>query len=213
MSATSKGRFVTLEGIEGVGKTTNLELITRYLSERGIEVLQTREPGGTEIGEAIRNLLLSTEYPPMHAQTELLLMFAARAEHIQQRILPALAEGKWVVCDRFTDATYAYQGAGRGIEAARIAVLEDWVQGDFRPDLTLILDAPVEVGLARANRRSQADRFEREEVGFFERIRAIYLKRAKEHGARYRVIDAAAPLADVQRQLTRVLDELLEPSA
>lgn len=205
------GRFITLEGGEGVGKSSNLDFIRRHLETTGRAVVVTREPGGTPLGEAVRTLLLDHRGEGMGADAELLLMFAARAEHLTRVIRPALAEDKWVLCDRFTDATYAYQGGGRGIAAARIAALESWVQGPLRPDLTLLLDAPVSVGLARAAaRRSEGDRFEREQADFFERVRNAYLHLAKQAPTRYRVIDAAQPLDHVQRQLGTALDEFLQ---
>jgi dTMP kinase len=204
------GRFITLEGGEGVGKSSNLDFIRRRLEAAGKRVTVTREPGGTPLGEAVRTLLLDHRGEGMGTDTELLLVFAARAEHLARVIRPALAEDKWVLCDRFTDATYAYQGGGRGIAAARIAALESWVQGPLRPDLTLLLDAPVAVGMARAAGRSgEGDRFEREQADFFERVRSVYLHRAQQSPARYRVIDAAQPLDRVQQQLGAVLDEFL----
>ncbi len=210
MSKTARGKFITIEGIEGVGKSTNIEIITQFLTARGIDVVVTREPGGTPVSEAIRGLLLSTELPGMHEHTELLLMFAARAEHLQRLIIPALEQGKWVVCDRFTDATYAYQGGGRGIPNERIAALEDWVQGALRPDITLLLDTDVQTGLARAKNRSEADRFEQETVAFFERVRAHYLKMAQAHPERYWVVDASGALEQVQSQLKALLSGLVE---
>jgi dTMP kinase len=204
------GRFITVEGIEGVGKTTNIDFIHRQLLAAGWEVLLTREPGGTPLAEAIRGLLLDPDYTGMDARCELQLVFAARAEHLAKVIRPALAQGKWVLCDRFTDATYAYQGGGRGIEAGIIAALETLVQGDFRPDLTLLLDVPVATGMARAGKRGSLDRFEQEQVAFFERVRACYLDMAREHAARYRVIDAAQSLDQVQRELAGVLESYLQ---
>lgn len=210
---SARGRFLTVEGIEGVGKSTNVAFLRAGLEARGLEVEVTREPGGTEVAEAIRRLLLARELPAMHAHTELLLMFAARAEHLERRIKPALEAGRWVLCDRFTDATYAYQGAGRGIDAQRIAVLEDWVQGALRPDATVLLDAPVEVGLARARNRSAEDRFEGETVAFFERVRACYLERAAREPQRYHLVDAARPLSEVRAQLEALLDRLTGTAA
>jgi dTMP kinase len=206
------GRFITVEGIEGVGKTTNIDFIHRQLLAAGREVLLTREPGGTPLAEAIRGLLLDPEYTGMDARCELQLVFAARAEHLAKVIRPALEQGKWVLCDRFTDATYAYQGGGRGIETSIIAALEMLVQGDFRPDLTLLLDVPVAVGLARAGKRGALDRFEQEQVDFFDRVRMCYLDMAREHPARYRVIDAGQPLAQVQQDLAAVLTNFLHTS-
>ncbi len=204
-----RGRFITLEGSEGSGKSTNLAFIHQYLLESGIDVVLTREPGGTPVGETIRELLLDHRNNEMASDTELLLMFAARAQHLHELILPALEAGKWVLCDRFTDATYAYQGAGRGIENDRIALLEQWVQGDLRPDLTFFLDLPVEQGLARAGERSAPDRFEREQLDFFERVRQGYLHQASRAPERYRVVDASVSLAAVQSQLKVLLDNYM----
>lgn len=200
-----KGRFITVEGIEGVGKTTNIAFIRQQLVAAGKDVVLTREPGGTPLGEAIRALLLDPAYAGMEVTCELQLMFAARAEHLARVIRPALEGGRWVLCDRFTDATYAYQGGGRGIDTDIIARLEQLVQGDFRPDLTLLLDVPVDIGLARASDRGTPDRFEQEKAEFFERVRRAYLQLAATHQARYRVIDAARPLEKVQQQLAAVL--------
>ena len=203
-----KGQFITVEGIEGVGKTTNIEFIHQQLMAAGKDVIVTREPGGTPLGEAIRGLLLDPEYTGMDSSCELQLMFAARAEHLARVIRPALEKGQWVLCDRFTDATYAYQGGGRGIDTGVIARLEALVQGDFRPDVTLLLDVPVEIGLARANQRSSPDRFEQEQVEFFERVRQAYLGMAGQHAARYRIVDASQPLEQVQQQLEVVLQSV-----
>lgn len=204
------GRFITVEGIEGTGKSTNIDFIHSELRAAGRDVVLTREPGGTPLGEAIRGLLLDPDYAGMDPRCELQLVFAARAEHLARVIRPALARGQWVLCDRFTDATYAYQGGGRGLESAVIAALETLVQGDFRPDLTLLLDVPVEVGLARAGRRGAPDRFEQEQAAFFERVRACYLDMARQQPARYRVIDAGQPLAAVQRGIAGVLAGFLQ---
>ena len=204
-----RGRFITLEGSEGSGKSTNLAFIHQYLQQSGIELVLTREPGGTPLGESIRELLLDHRNSAMASDTELLLMFAARAQHLQELILPALEAGKWVLCDRFTDATYAYQGAGRGIAEARIAQLEKWVQGDLRPDLTFFLDLPVAQGLARAGERGTLDRFEREQIDFFERVRQGYLAQAAHAPQRYRVVDASLSLDAVQAQLKTILDTYL----
>ena len=200
-----RGKFITVEGIEGVGKSTNIAFIHKLIQTTGIDVVTTREPGGTPLGEAIRGLLLDPHYTGMNPDCELQLMFAARAEHLAKVILPALGQGKWVLCDRFTDATYAYQGGGRGIAREKIARLEQWVQGDFRPDLTVLLDVPVAIGLTRAGNRGTLDRFEQEQVDFFERVRQAYLELARTHDGRYRVIDASQPLTTVQRQLDTVL--------
>lgn len=206
----SPGRFITVEGGEGAGKTTQIAFIGDYLQRTGLTVALTREPGGTALGEEIRALLLGHRHEGMALATETLLMFAARAEHLERVIRPALAAGHWVLCDRFTDATYAYQGGGRGLALEQIAVLEDWVQGDLRPDLTLLFDVPVEMGLERAARRSAADRFEQEEKAFFERVRAAYLQRARRHPDRYRKVDATRPIAEVRAEVEFILAEWLE---
>ena len=176
-----KGRFVTFEGGEGAGKSTNLEYVRERLAAADIPLLLTREPGGTALGEQIRTLLLSPDNRGMSSDAELLLMFAARAEHLQRVIIPALQRGTWVLCDRFTDATYAYQGGGRGIPSARIAALEDWVQGGLQPDMTILFDLPVETGIQRAGQRGELDRFEQEQISFFEAVRANYRDRARQH--------------------------------
>lgn len=198
-------RFITLEGPEGGGKSTNLAFVQRWLEQRDQQVVATREPGGTGLGEAVREILLSTD-SEMTADTELLLMFAARAEHIAAVIEPALAGGQWVISDRFTDASYAYQGGGRGLSAERIAVLEDWAQGELRPELTLLLDLPGSIGGERVNQRGARDRFEQEQADFFSRVRDSYLQRARAYPDRYAIIDASQPLAQVQQQITQVLE-------
>lgn len=203
-------RFITVEGIEGAGKTSCLDLLEQRIRRRGHEVLVTREPGGTPLGEDLRQLLLGHRHDGMADDTELLLMFAARAEHLRAKIEPALAAGSWVLCDRFTDATYAYQGYGRGIDLQRIAALETWVQGERRPDLTLLLDLPVEVGLERAGRRSTPDRFERQALTFFDRVRQGYLSLAASAPGRFRVIDAGQSLDEVSRQVTATIDAFLD---
>lgn len=204
------GLFITLEGPEGAGKSTNREYLAERLREQGVDVLLTREPGGTPLAERIRELLLAPSDEPMAADTELLLVFAARAQHLQQVIRPALARGSVVLCDRFTDATYAYQGGGRGLSTARIAQLEQFVQGALRPDLTLIFDLRVEVGLARAAARGRLDRFEQEQRSFFESVRHAYLARAEQSPQRYRVLDAGQSLAQVQADIDALLPSLLE---
>ncbi len=204
------GLLITLEGPEGAGKSTNREYLAERLREQGIDVLLTREPGGTPLAERIRELLLDPSDEPMAADTELLLVFAARAQHLQQVIRPALAKGSVVLCDRFTDATYAYQGGGRGLSIERIAQLEQFVQGELRPDLTLIFDLPVEIGLARASARGRLDRFEQEGRGFFEAVRQAYLQRAEQAPQRYRVLDAGQTLAQVQADIDALLPSLLE---
>lgn len=211
MVATGKprGRFVTFEGGEGGGKSTNLGYVRERLEAAGVPLLLSREPGGTALGEKIRSVLLDPDNKGLSRDAELLLMFAARAEHLTRVIRPALQAGTWVLCDRFTDATYAYQGTGRGIPRERIAVLEEWVQDDFQPDMTILFDLPVELGMQRAGRRGGLDRFEREHVSFFEAVRAGYLERAREYSRRFRVIDASLELGAVQRQLDSVIEELL----
>lgn len=201
------GRFITLEGGEGAGKSTNLEYVRRHLEQAGCDVMVTREPGGTALGERIRTLLLDPD-SEIHADTELLLMFAARAQHLQEKVFPALERGMWVLCDRFTDATYAYQGGGRGLDEGRIEVLEQWVQSEFKPDMTLLFDIPVEAGLERAGRRGQLDRFEQERETFFNSVRQTYLDRASYDPVRFRVIDASQELAAVQLQLDAIIAEL-----
>jgi len=204
----NRGLFITLEGGEGAGKSTCLAYINEILEQAGKRVLVTREPGGTPLGEKIRELLLHGR-ENMDVDTELLLMFAARAEHLARVIRPALAEGTIVVCDRFTDATYAYQGGGRGVPEERIRILEDWTQQGIRPDLTLLLDIPAVQGLVRAGQRSAPDRFEREKIDFFERVRDRYLETATSEPQRIRVIDAARDIPQVQAQLRSVLEEIL----
>lgn len=204
------GLFITLEGPEGAGKSTNRDYLAALLREHGVGVVLTREPGGTPLAERIRELLLAPADEPMASDTELLLVFAARAQHLQQVVRPALARGAVVLCDRFTDATYAYQGGGRGVPAERIALLEDFVQGALRPDLTLVFDLPVEVGLARAAARGRLDRFEQERLEFFEAVRSTYLQRAAQSPERYRVLDAAQPLDAVQQRIAGLLPQLLE---
>lgn len=204
------GKFITFEGGEGAGKSTNIARATDFLTAQGIDVVLTREPGGTKVAEAIRHVLLSPELPAMHAETELLLMFAARHEHLHQKILPAIANGQWVLCDRFTDATYAYQGYGRGVDVQRIQQLETWVQGTVRPDHTLLFDLTVEQGMQRvAKRAGQADRFEQEQHSFFEKIRQGYLIRADQDKQRYSIIDAGQALDNVQDQVVSVLQDLI----
>lgn len=203
-----QGRFITLEGGEGVGKSTNLQFIQQLLEQKQLQVVLTREPGGTEVAEKIRQLLLEKRTESITPQAELLLVFAARSQHIRHVILPALAQGQWVLSDRFTDATYAYQGGGRRMDKQTIAWLENTVQGELRPDLTLLLDAPVEIGLLRAQRRGTLDRFESEQYGFFERVRQAYLERARQDQQRYKIIDAGLPLAEVRKQISQAVEAL-----
>jgi dTMP kinase len=206
---TNRGRFITVEGVEGAGKSSNLEFIKHLLENAGKEVLYTREPGGTPLGEEVRSLLLGHKHTGMADDTELLLMFAARAEHLEQKIKPALEAGIWVLCDRFTDASYAYQGGGRGIDKERIRSLEQWTHGDLRPDLTLLLDLSVEIGLERAGKRSAPDRFEKEEIQFFEAVRQAYLQIAWDEADRVKVVDASNPLYEVQARIAEVIQEFI----
>jgi len=204
------GRFISIEGSEGAGKSTNIDFIRNELVSRGIPVVETREPGGTPLGEDIRNLLLGHRHDGMADDTELLLIFAARCEHLDQVIRPALARGQWVLCDRFTDASYAYQGGGRGIAMDRIGRLEEWVQQGLQPDLTLLLDIPVAEGLERTRERSEGpDRFERQQLDFFERVRHCYLERAQRY-PRFALIDARQPLAQVQAQIRETLARFIQ---
>lgn len=198
---TPRGRFITLEGIDRAGKSTHVPALASAIEALGYRVLTTREPGGSALGESIRGLLLDPALPAMAPSTELLLMFAARAEHLECLIKPALVAGTWVICDRFSDASYAYQGAGRGIPTARIAALEDFVQGTLRPDLTLILDIPLSLSLERAGRHGSRDRIEGEDETFFARVRDCYLSRARDDPQRYRVVDATPPKDTVHRAL------------
>ena len=204
-----KAKFLSLEGVEGVGKTTNLKFIAEYLTQAGISVVTTREPGGTPIAEKIRGLLLDHDEEVLANEAELLLMFAARAQHLQQVIKPALAAGHWVVCDRFTDASYAYQGGGRAFGMEDIAWLEGFVQKGLTPDKTILLDLQVELGLKRAASRSTPDRFESEQKVFFENVRAVYLQRAKAEPERFCVVDASHTVEQVQQHIATYLDELL----
>ncbi|MCC7549298.1 MAG: dTMP kinase [Burkholderiales bacterium] len=202
-------RFITLEGVDGAGKSTHAPWIARWLEERGVALCLTREPGGTPLGERLRDLLLDPAQR-VDAKAEALLMFAARRQHLVDLIEPSLARGHWVLCDRFTDATFAYQGGGRGIATARLALLEEWVQGDRQPDLTLYFDVPVEVARTRLLANRTLDRFEQEQRAFFERVRAGYLERARQAPQRIRVLDATREIAQVQRDLAGILEPLVE---
>ena len=204
------GKFITIEGGEGVGKSTNTDLIQSLLEARGIEVVVTREPGGTALGEELRSVLLSPNAQPPVAMAELLLIFAARAQHLETVIEPALAAGKWVLCDRFTDATYAYQGWGRELDQGVIADLEHLVQGERRPDLTVLLDMDPSEGLLRAQERAALDRFEQEELAFFDRVRSGYLVRATEEPSRWIVIDASKTLDEVKAALSGAFNQWLD---
>jgi dTMP kinase len=211
MNEKAKGRLITLEGIEGAGKSSHMQFIAEKLQQAGNAVVLTREPGGTDLGEGIRELLLTKNEAAMFEETELLLMFAARAQHVQQLILPALTEGKMVICDRFTDSSYAYQGGGRGISTEKIRQLEAWLfsggLSGFKPDLTLLLDLSVETGLSRARARGEADRFEIETVSFFQNARDTFLNIAKDERNRVKIIDAEQRLEAVQLSIHEVLVE------
>lgn len=204
-----KGRFITVEGTEGVGKSTNLAFIEGFLRSQAIDVITTREPGGTPLAEELRELLLAKRDEPVDASAELLMVFAARAQHLNQLVAPALARGQWVLCDRFTDATYAYQGAGRGLSLEAIGQLEFLVQGSLQPDMTVWLDIDVRLGLERARARADLDRFEEEDVSFFERVRAGYRARAEADPARFCRINAAQPLVQVQADIQRALEAFM----
>lgn len=207
-SSPFPGCFLTVEGVEGVGKTTNIEFISQWLEDKKVPFIHTREPGGTPLAEEIRELLLAPREEAVDPTAELLMMFAARAQHIEQVIKPALAKGVWVLCDRFTDATYAYQGGGRHMPLDKIVQLEMLVQGEFRPDATILLDLPVEVGLARAAKRGALDRFEQEAESFFEGVRKAYLQRVNETPSRYWLVDAEPSLEQVQHQIAQVLNQI-----
>jgi dTMP kinase len=205
-----KGKFITLEGGEGVGKTTNVLFIKAYLQDHKIPVVVTREPGGTQLAEKIRELLLQNNEEVLTSHAEILLMFAARSQHLAHVIKPALEQGQWVLCDRFTDATYAYQGGGRGMSMETISWLENFVQDDLRPDLTLLLDLSVETGMARAkNRGGQIDRFESEHLLFFDRVKQAYLRQAQQYPKRIKIIKADQPLDGVQKALVEAIKPLL----
>jgi dTMP kinase len=207
-----KGIFITLEGIEGVGKTTQLDYVAEFFRQAGRNVTVTREPGGTSVGESIRSILLESKNLDICTETELLMMFAARAQHLQQIIRPALQRNDVVICDRFTDASFAYQGAGRGIEKKKIEQLQEWVQGELRPEITFLLDAPVEIGLERAGKRSKPDRFESESMKFFNAVREEYLMIAKDEPGRVFVINATLSCENVQEQILTVLKNQNFPS-
>ena len=203
-----RGKLITVEGGEGVGKSTNLAFIQQQLESAGVELVVTREPGGTEVAEKIRELLLTPSDEPICELSELLLVFAARAQHLEQLIKPALERGAWVLCDRFIDATYAYQGGGRAMDLNVIAALEQLILSDIKPDMTLLLDLPVEVGMARARARAELDRFEQEQMSFFEAVRSAYLARAQAEPNRVVIIDAAPALEQVQEQIAAALQTL-----
>lgn len=212
--SSSKGIFLTIEGVEGVGKSTNIETVRDFMDSRGIQYVLTREPGGTAVAEQIRELLLAVNQDDALCElSELLLVFAARAQHLEKVIKPALAQGKWVICDRFTDATYAYQGGGRGLDRSIISGLESLVQGELRPDLTLILDLDPRIGLQRVNERGELDRFEQEKLEFFDRVRQTYLAIAAADPQRCVVIDAANDLETVSSDLVKILEDKLMHNA
>lgn len=201
----TRGKFITLEGIDGAGKSTHMSFIAEHLRAAGHQVVMTREPGGTPLGEMLRDIVLSQS---MHVETETLVMFASRREHIDKVIAPALAQGIWVLSDRFTDATFAYQGGGRGIAVERLRALEDWVQGALQPDLTLLFDVPLEVSRNRLAMNASLDRFEQEKQEFFARVRQAYLDRAAQHPQRIRVVDATRSIGDIRAELGPVLERL-----
>ena len=208
MSA-KRGLFITVEGGEGVGKSTNIAFMQQVLEAKGLDVIVTREPGGTPLAEEIREVLIKNREEKVVSETELLLMFAARAQHLYQKILPALEKGQCVISDRFTDATYAYQSGGRGVSAEKVALLETFVQGDTRPDITFLFDAPIEIGMSRAQKRGSLDRFEEEETSLFNRVRDNYLQRASQEPERFKIIDASQSLEVVQADLkARLLERV-----
>ena len=204
----NKGKFITIDGVEGAGKSTQIDLICSYLHRKDIEVVRTREPGGTDIGEKIRSVLLDVDNKEMHSDTELLLMFSSRNELIQNKIIPALNDGKWVVSDRFTDASFAYQGGGRMLSLDRIAKLENWVLGSFKPDLTFLLDISVEIGMTRVEARNAKDRIEQEERAFFERVRSVFIERSKIYPDRIKLINAERSVDEIQTQIQSIIELL-----
>ena len=204
----NKGRFITIDGVEGAGKSTQIDLICSYLHRKGIEVVRTREPGGTDVGEKIRSVLLDVDNQEMHSDTELLLMFSSRNELIQNKIIPALNKGSWVVSDRFTDASFAYQGGGRMLNLDRISKLEEWVLGDFKPDLTLLLDINVELGMTRIEARAAKDRIELEERAFFERVRSVFISRSEAFPERIKLIDASGTIDDIHEKIKLLVDSI-----
>ena len=204
----SKGRFITIDGVEGAGKSTQIDLICIYLQRKGIDVVRTREPGGTDVGEKIRSVLLDVDNQEMHSDTELLLMFSSRNELIQNKIIPALNNGSWVVSDRFTDASFAYQGGGRMLNLDRISKLEEWVLGDFKPDLTLLLDINVELGMTRIEARAAKDRIELEERAFFERVRSVFIGRSEAFPERIKLIDASGTIDDIHEKIKLLVDSI-----
>ncbi|MDB4037895.1 dTMP kinase [Candidatus Thioglobus sp.] len=204
----NKGKFITIDGVEGSGKSTQIDLICSYLQRKGIDVVRTREPGGTDLGEKIRSLLLDVDNKEMHSDTELLLMFSSRNELIQNKIIPSLNKGSWVVSDRFTDASFAYQGGGRMLDLNRISKLESWVLGEFQPNLTLFLDVSVDVGMQRVEERAAKDRIELEERAFFERVRSVFIDRSKSYPERIKLIDASGSISEIHNNIKLFLDVL-----
>jgi dTMP kinase len=201
----TKAKFITFEGVDGAGKSTHLEWFANALRQRGIDLLMTREPGGTPLGERLREILLSH---PMHAETEAMLMFAARREHVEQVIRPALQRGTWVISDRFSDASFAYQGGGRGVAVEKLEQLEQWVHADLQPDLTLLFDIPIEIARQRLSNNVSLDRFEQEQGSFFEKVRQAYLARSQKNPARFAVIHAEKTRDEVQASLQRIISSL-----
>ena len=204
----SRGKFITIDGLEGAGKSTQIDFIKKYLSDRNRDVFLTREPGGTDLGERLRALLLDKNIDAMNPDTELLLMFAARNEHVKKVIVPKLEQGVWVISDRFTDASYAYQGGGRGIPLERIGELEQWTLQDFVPDMTFLLDLDVELGLSRVEQRGEKDRFEEEHKDFFNKVREIFSNRASKYPERIKLIDASKNIDESSSQIKKILDLL-----
>ncbi|WP_229205133.1 dTMP kinase [Duganella sp. Leaf61] len=205
-SSIRNNKFITFEGIDGAGKSTHIAFVSKYLQDRGIDLVSSREPGGTQLGERLRELVL---HETMHLETEALLMFASRREHIAQVIAPALARGAWVISDRFTDASFAYQGGGRGMDLAKLDALEQWVHPHLQPDLTLLFDVPLEVARARLDATRSLDKFEQEKTDFFAATRNEYLRRAAQFPQRFRLIDSTRTIAEIEVEITAILDELL----
>lgn len=206
----TKGKFITIDGVEGAGKSTQIAFIKKYLQKNGIDVILTREPGGTLLGEGIRNLLLDNKFHSMNSDTELLLMFAARNEHIYNKILPFLEKGIWVLSDRFTDASFAYQGGGRKLALDRIEIIEKWVQKKFQADLTIILDLNVNKGLKRITKRSEKDRIEKEDIDFFNRVRKVFLDRVKKYPNRIKLVDSSKSIPVIKNDIKKILDNFIK---
>jgi dTMP kinase len=204
------GKFITFEGIDGAGKSTHIAFVSDYIKQRGVELVSSREPGGTPLGEKLRELVL---HEKMHLETEALLVFASRREHVAQVIKPALERGAWVISDRFTDSSFAYQGGGRGLELAKLDVLEQWVHPDLQPDLTLLFDVPLDVARARLDASRELDKFEQEKADFFAATRNEYLRRATQFPQRFRVIDSTQSIAEIQVQIAAILDECFKSIA